>query len=66
MRIKGISIRNYKGIAHAYLDDLDKEPVITVSVSGRNGTGKSLLLEAVVGVWTVPGRTSAHPAVAYP
>lgn len=50
MRFKRISIKNYKGIAHADVDDLDKEPVITIS--GRNGTGKSLLLEAAVGLWT--------------
>jgi DNA repair ATPase RecN len=50
MRFKRISIRNYKGISHADVDELDREPVITIS--GRNGTGKSLLLEAVVGLWT--------------
>lgn len=50
MRFKRISIRNYKGIAHAEVDELDREPVITIS--GRNGTGKSLLLEAAVGLWT--------------
>jgi hypothetical protein len=50
MRFKTISVRNYKGIARADIEDLDKEPVVTIS--GRNGTGKSLLLEAVVGLWT--------------
>lgn len=50
MRFSRIVITNYKGIARAELDDLSNQSVVTIS--GRNGTGKSLLLEAVVGEWT--------------
>ena len=49
VRISSFTIRNYKGIALAEMDSLAAEPVITIS--GRNGTGKSLLLEALVGAW---------------
>src|SRR4051794_19760809 len=47
MRFDRIEIRNYKGISFAGLYSLASESVVTIS--GRNGTGKSLLLEAVVG-----------------
>lgn len=50
MRVSSFTIRNYKGIAFAEMDSLATEPVITIS--GRNGTGKSLLLEALVGAWS--------------
>lgn len=50
MRIKSFEVRNYKGLAMAALSDLDREPVVTIS--GRNGTGKSLVLEAVVSAWS--------------
>lgn len=50
MRIASFSIRNYKGIALAELANLDNESVVTIS--GRNGTGKSLLLEALVAAWS--------------
>lgn len=50
VRLRSLSIRNYKGIASVDIDDLAGEAVVVVS--GRNGTGKSLLLEAIVGAWT--------------
>ncbi|REK78319.1 hypothetical protein DVG80_00885 [Rhodococcus erythropolis] len=50
MRFESFAVHNYKGIAHAELADLHSEAVVTIS--GRNGTGKSLLLEALVGVWS--------------
>lgn len=50
MRIKSLKIKNYKGIASLEVDDLVNESVVVIS--GRNGTGKSLMLEAIVGVWT--------------
>ena len=50
MRLERFDVRNYKGIAHAEVADLSSLPVVTIS--GRNGTGKSLLLEAVVGAWS--------------
>lgn len=49
VRFDAFEIRNYKGIALAQLDGLASEAVVTIS--GRNGTGKSLLLEAIVGCW---------------
>lgn len=49
VRFTRILISNYKGIARAELIDLEKQPVVTIS--GRNGTGKSLILEAIVGAW---------------
>jgi predicted ATPase len=50
VRFSRVLILNYKGIARAELTELDKQPVVTIS--GRNGTGKSLILEAIVGAWT--------------
>jgi predicted ATPase len=49
MRIESFGIRNYKGIAFARIDGLASEPIVTIS--GRNGTGKSLVLEALVSAW---------------
>lgn len=49
MRIASFEVRNYKGVAFAALDDIANQPVVTIS--GRNGTGKSLILEALVGAW---------------
>lgn len=49
MRVQSLEVTNYKGIAHAKLEDLGTEGI--VMVSGRNGTGKSLLLEALVSAW---------------
>ncbi len=50
MRIQALSVSNYKGIARLEVADLASEAVVVIS--GRNGTGKSLLLEALVGAWT--------------
>ncbi|WP_294942565.1 ATP-dependent endonuclease [uncultured Microbacterium sp.] len=50
MRIKAVSIFNYKGLARVEAEDLHEESVITIT--GRNGTGKSLVLEAIVSLWT--------------
>ncbi|MBN9375823.1 MAG: AAA family ATPase [Cellulomonas sp.] len=50
MRLQAIEIRNFKGIAYAQVSDLATESVVTIS--GRNGTGKSLFLEAVVAAWS--------------
>lgn len=49
MRVQTLSVTNYKGVAHARLENLEAEGI--VMVSGRNGTGKSLLLEALVSAW---------------
>lgn len=48
MRIDSIRITNYGGIRHAEVSGLAEQSVLTVT--GRNGTGKSLLLEAVAQV----------------
>lgn len=50
MRLASFRIENYKGIARAELTGLAGEAVVTIS--GRNGTGKSLMLEALVGAWS--------------
>jgi predicted ATPase len=49
MRIEGLVIRNFRGIRRAEIDGLSQESLITVS--GRNGSGKSLLLEAMGLLW---------------
>jgi predicted ATPase len=50
MRFSSFSIRNYRGIEFAEATDLDE--LSTVLMSGRNGTGKSLILEALLMVWS--------------
>lgn len=49
MRISEISIENFKGLAHASFSDVADEPVIVIS--GRNGTGKSHVLNALAVLW---------------
>jgi predicted ATPase len=49
VRIASLNVSNYRGIESASLTDIASEPV--VMISGRNGTGKSLLLEALVATW---------------
>lgn len=49
MRIDSFEIRNYKGIALAHASGLANENVVTIS--GRNGTGKSHVLEALAAAW---------------
>jgi len=49
MRISGFRIVNYRGIAVAEAENLSDEPVLMIS--GRNGTGKTLVLEALASAW---------------
>lgn len=49
MRISDVSISNFKGLAKAEISAIGTESV--VMISGRNGTGKSLLLNAIAAVW---------------
>ncbi|TGZ16242.1 hypothetical protein DV517_12150 [Streptomyces sp. S816] len=49
MRISEILIENYKGLAHASFSDMADEAVIVIS--GRNGTGKSHVLNALAVLW---------------
>lgn len=49
MRIDRVLVNNYRGIRVAKIDDLARSPVITIS--GRNGAGKSLVLEAIAVAW---------------
>src|SRR4051812_39558456 len=49
MRVGAIAIRNFRGIRRVELDGLANEPLITLS--GRNGSGKSLVLEAMGVLW---------------
>jgi ABC-type branched-subunit amino acid transport system ATPase component len=58
MRISSVEIFNYKGVERLQLGSLENEGV--VMISGRNGAGKSLVLEAIVAAWS--GRTSHLPA----
>lgn len=50
MRIDGIRIENYRGIQLVEASGLGSEPVILIS--GKNGTGKTLILEAIVLAWS--------------
>lgn len=50
MRFSRVLISIYKGVARAEFTGLEEQPVVTIS--GRNGTGKSLILEAIVAAWT--------------
>ncbi|MGW1936458.1 ATP-dependent nuclease [Streptomyces goshikiensis] len=49
MRISEISIENFKGLASASFSDMEDEAVIVIS--GRNGTGKSHVLNALAALW---------------
>jgi predicted ATPase len=49
MRLSSIALRNYKGIRALEVTGLETES--TVAISGRNGSGKSLVLEAVATAW---------------
>jgi predicted ATPase len=49
MRLNGVAVRNYHGLRLAAADRLADQPVITVA--GVNGSGKSLLLEAIMATW---------------
>ena len=49
MRLDGVAVRNYRGLRLAAADGLADESVITVA--GVNGSGKTLLLEAIMGAW---------------
>ena len=49
MRLDGVAVRNYRGLRLAAADGLADQPVITVA--GVNGSGKTLLLEAIMAAW---------------
>lgn len=49
MRISEILIENFKGLAHASFSGMADEAVIVIS--GRNGTGKSQVLNALAVLW---------------
>ncbi|WP_425713171.1 ATP-dependent nuclease [Georgenia sp. Z1344] len=50
MRIRSFEIENYRGIRHAHASDLDTRPLTLIT--GKNGTGKSLILEALTAAWS--------------
>lgn len=58
MRIESIELVNYKGIRRVQCSDLAAHPLLLVS--GKNGTGKSLVLEALTFLysqrWNNPAR----------
>ena len=49
MRLEGVAVRNYRGLRLAAAGGLADQPVITVA--GVNGSGKTLLLEAIMAAW---------------
>jgi predicted ATPase len=49
VRLDGVVVRNYRGVRLAAANGLAAEPVITVA--GVNGSGKTLLLEAIIAAW---------------
>jgi AAA domain, putative AbiEii toxin, Type IV TA system len=49
VRLDGVAVRNYRGLRLATADGLADQPVITVA--GVNGSGKTLLLEAIMAAW---------------
>jgi len=49
VRIAKFEIINYKGIDRASIGALENLPVVLIS--GKNGTGKTLLIEALVALW---------------
>lgn len=55
MRISSIEIRNYRGIALAEASGLSTQPVLMIS--GKNGTGKTMILEAIASAWQGRVRT---------
>lgn len=57
MRIDAVLVSNFRGIEYVEIDGLSSSSVIIVS--GRNGVGKSLLLEAITIVWS---RNVSEPA----
>lgn len=58
MRIASLEIENFKGVRFAAATPLDDLPIVTMS--GRNGVGKSLILEAIFLTWQ--GEISDPPA----
>jgi predicted ATPase len=55
VRIASLKIRNYRGIALAEASGLADQPVLMIS--GKNGTGKTMILEAVASAWQGRVRT---------
>jgi AAA domain, putative AbiEii toxin, Type IV TA system len=49
VRLDSVVVRNYRGLRLAEAHGLADEPVVTIA--GVNGSGKTLLLEAIVAAW---------------
>lgn len=49
LKLATFSINNFRGIEHASADNLDTSSIIIIT--GHNGTGKSLVLQAIVAAW---------------
>jgi predicted ATPase len=49
VRLDGVAVRNYRGLRSAEANDLTDQPVVTVA--GVNGSGKTLLLDAIAAAW---------------
>ena len=50
MRVSNVRIENYKGLSLVELRDIADLPAVVLT--GKNGTGKSLILEAIVFAWS--------------
>ncbi|MGR6900919.1 ATP-dependent nuclease [Glutamicibacter sp. BSL13] len=50
MRLSHFKIQNYRGLRLAQADQLDEQQLVLIT--GKNGTGKSLVLEALTAAWT--------------
>ncbi len=50
MKITSFRIENYRGLRLAAMDELSSRPLTLLT--GKNGTGKSLVLEALTAVWS--------------
>ncbi|MDC7805142.1 AAA family ATPase [Sphingomonas sp. BLCC-B65] len=50
LRLAEFTIENYRGIRSAQLGGISTSPLILLT--GKNGTGKSLILEALTAVWS--------------
>lgn len=64
VRIAGMEISNFRGLRHLELDGMEHEPVVLIS--GANGAGKSLVLEAIylatgVNTFGLPGPEMIGP-----
>lgn len=49
LKLSAFNINNFRGIEHASANSLDASSIVIIT--GHNGTGKSLVLQAIVAAW---------------